>query len=432
MSKHPEHRHTEYDEGCLPLPRFERVKYFYGQLLGVREFQSEQAYFYDKHRLHNRYLHGYGVVCGLAVEHCRGRRDPCDEPPKPPPPKDPPAQETTALVHQPWAQGPREFPKELCVEIDCGLAIDCQGNEIVVPWPKQVDVLAILGCDAKQHFLAGKWAYISVCYHANPVEPVRPLASDSCGGLLPDCVPSRLRDDFCVRVRWEHPKHDESCSPCTRPCDDPCLPLARIGWNAEHGLVIDNSIRRPLTPYLTTRVKGISWVHGATYRPDDADDMLRHGLKIEFTDGVRTSTLRRGVLDVWVIQGGGGRRADIYNLAMKLEPSHPGADFSHRVTAHLHDHKPDRIDPGDRVLIQLRSPFILDRCCRAVDGEHVGGLVPVIGEYCDRWPIVGQPFIAPCRHPEPHPFGPWTSGNGTPGGNFESWFYVGDDADEKY
>ncbi len=45
MSKHPEHRHTEYDEACLPLPRFERVKYFYGQLLGVREFQSEQAYF---------------------------------------------------------------------------------------------------------------------------------------------------------------------------------------------------------------------------------------------------------------------------------------------------------------------------------------------------------------------------------------------------
>jgi hypothetical protein len=29
--------------------------------------------------------------------------------------------------------------------------------------------------------------------------------------------------------------------------------------------------------------------------------------------------------------------------------------------------------------------------------------------------------------PEPRTLAPWTSGNGTPAGNFESWFYVGDD-----
>jgi len=457
MSKQHEHRpskHTDHEghdgghqEGCLALPRFERVRYFYGQLLGVREFQSEQSYFYEKHRLHNRYLHGYGTVCGLAVAHCHLRPDPCDEHPGPPTnqppgqgaPKDPTGQPgaapeppaTTALVRQPRAQAPLEFPNQLCIEIDCGLALDCQGNEIAVPWPAQVDVLAILGCDARQHFLDGKWAYVSVCYHARPIEPVRPLTSDSCGGLLPDCVPSRLRDDFCVRVSWNPPKHDDSCSPCMRPCDDPCLPLARISWNADHGLVIDNSIRRTLAPYVTTRIKAVSWVHGGTYRPEDVDDMLRHGLQIEFTDGVHTSTLRRGVLDVWVIQGGGGRRGDIYNIGAKTEPSQDDGEFSHRVTARVHSHKTDRIDPGDRVLIQLRSAFILDRCCRAVDGEHIGGLVPVIPEHCDRWPVVHPPFHAPCRPPEPHPFAPWTSGNGTPGGNFESWFHVGDDEDEK-
>jgi len=91
--KQPEPAH-HYDQGCLPLPRFERVKYFYGQLLGVREFQSEQAYFFEKHRLHNRYLHGYGVVCGLEVIPCIAPRDPCDEPRpvKPPRPVRPPVE----------------------------------------------------------------------------------------------------------------------------------------------------------------------------------------------------------------------------------------------------------------------------------------------------------------------------------------------------
>jgi hypothetical protein len=248
---------------------------------------------------------------------------------------------------------------------------------------------------------------------------------------LPDCVPSRLRDDFCVRVSWEPPKHDHSCSPCMRPCNDPCLTLARIGWNADDGLMIDNSIRRPLAPFVTTRVKGISWVHGGIYRPEDVDDMLRHGLRIEFTDGVRTSTLRRGVLDIWVIQGGGGRRGDIYNIEATIEPSHPEGDFSHHLTARVLTHKADRIDPGDRVLIQLRSAFILDRCCRALDGEHIGGLVPTVGEHADRWHVLHPPPYAPCRPPEPRPFAPWTSGNGTPGGNFESWFFVGDNEDEK-
>jgi hypothetical protein len=441
MSKHPASKPTEYDEGCLPLPLFERVKYFYGQLLGVREFQSEQRYFLEKHRLHNRYLHGYGVVCGLAVEHCRRPRDPCNDPPNrpapdptTPPTMDPtqadPAQ-ATAFVYQPRDRmQPLELPKQLCIEIDCGLALDCQGNEIVVPWPTQIDLLAALGCEARKHFLDGKHAYVTVCFLERPIEPVRPLTADSCGGVLPDCVPSRLRDDFCLRVSWDKPPHDASCSPCARPCCEPCLPLARIGWSSEHGLWIDNSIRRTLAPYVTTKVLGISWVHDGTYRPEDVDEMLHTGLEIKFSGEVRTQTLRRGVIDVWVIQGGGGRHGDIYSAAVEIEPSHPNEEFSHAVTARVNAYRGDRIDPGDRVLVQLRSAFVLDRCCRAVDGDHIGGLVPVIPEYVHRWPILNHPIHPPCRHPEPHPYAPWTSGNGTPAGNFESWFYVGD-ADDK-
>src|SRR4029077_4816942 len=52
---------------CAPIPEFRRLKYTYGQLLGVADFQAEQNYFREKQRLHNRCLHGYGVVCGLLI-----------------------------------------------------------------------------------------------------------------------------------------------------------------------------------------------------------------------------------------------------------------------------------------------------------------------------------------------------------------------------
>src|SRR5689334_7337081 len=53
-------------------PEFDRVNCFYGQMLGVRDFQVEQEFFHEKAKLHNRALHGHGVVCGLEVEHHAG------------------------------------------------------------------------------------------------------------------------------------------------------------------------------------------------------------------------------------------------------------------------------------------------------------------------------------------------------------------------
>src|SRR5687767_4724570 len=52
---------------CASLPDFKRLNYFYGQLLGVADFQTEQNFFREKLKLHNRCLHGYGVICGLKV-----------------------------------------------------------------------------------------------------------------------------------------------------------------------------------------------------------------------------------------------------------------------------------------------------------------------------------------------------------------------------
>ncbi len=46
---------------------FERNRYFYGKLLSVEDFETEQKYFNDKRRTINRFLFGSGIVCGLNV-----------------------------------------------------------------------------------------------------------------------------------------------------------------------------------------------------------------------------------------------------------------------------------------------------------------------------------------------------------------------------
>jgi len=70
----------------------ERVNFFTGQLLSVADLTVEQEYFLSKHRRHNRYLHGWGVVSGLKVS----------------------------------------VPDSSGIVVEPGVAIDCAGNEILV------------------------------------------------------------------------------------------------------------------------------------------------------------------------------------------------------------------------------------------------------------------------------------------------------------
>jgi hypothetical protein len=52
---------------CRGLECLCRPRYFSGQLLTEAELNAEQAYTIKKNRLHNLYLHGWGVVCGMEV-----------------------------------------------------------------------------------------------------------------------------------------------------------------------------------------------------------------------------------------------------------------------------------------------------------------------------------------------------------------------------
>src|SRR6516162_5603599 len=67
-----------HGEGCLEFPELRRLNYFFGQMLNVQDFQTEQNFFREKLKLHNRCLHGYGVVCGLSVEPVPVPKE-CDE-----------------------------------------------------------------------------------------------------------------------------------------------------------------------------------------------------------------------------------------------------------------------------------------------------------------------------------------------------------------
>ena len=51
----------------LPLSPYYALNHHFGMLLGVDDFQTEQAYHRAKTRLHNAWLHGEGVVWGFGV-----------------------------------------------------------------------------------------------------------------------------------------------------------------------------------------------------------------------------------------------------------------------------------------------------------------------------------------------------------------------------
>jgi hypothetical protein len=162
---------TRYCPVCLGLQCLERPRYFTGQLLTESELNQEQSYLLAKDRLHNLYLHGPGVVCGLEVvcHDCEG-----------------------------W------------VTVKTGYAIDPCGNDIVVCQEHPFDLIkAIRECR-------------EVTRREGRCDPFRP-------GADPNCQP--LEEDWCVTIAYEEkearpiatlvPDRKRSCG-CSSACNDTC------------------------------------------------------------------------------------------------------------------------------------------------------------------------------------------------------------------
>lgn len=406
------------DRACESLPDLVRMRYAYGMMLTAADFQKEQDYFREKLKLDHRCLDGYGTVCGLKV--------------------------VPAEIYQPLPTDPievsqyddRATPAGGRVQIECGLALDCEGNELLVRNPLTVDLWKEL-TDGERDRISKDGTgtiYVSICYCVQAIDPVRPVIPDSCGGISEECVYSRLRDSVRVKVATAPPAQNRCGEACCNKCPDKCLLLAKIDFvkgKPVTDALIHNDVRRWLTRYEPVTVTGIDWFHCAGYTFVQARKLLKNGLTVFFSRPVLSETITDGVFDVWVIEGGRGRAGNIYNMAGRIDIATSSSGTTDFVT--FVQTTGETLQEGDRVLINLRTNLILDECCRSVDGEHTGGRVPFppidkpAGPFPDstdrlrNGKSIGVQRL--CLTP-PQRYGPWVSGNGSSGGTFESWFYI--------
>lgn len=150
----------------------ERVHYFPRQLIGADDMNATQDYAREKLRRHNRYLHGWGVVCGCVVT--------------PPAGGDPPWQ----------------------VTVQSGYVITPRGDEICIPGPITFDLAGDWRqpydpCPAPDPCRSGAGTtgsdpttvYLAVCYSECKVRPVR-IHPAGCGCDDDACEYSRIRESF--------------------------------------------------------------------------------------------------------------------------------------------------------------------------------------------------------------------------------------------
>jgi hypothetical protein len=448
---------------CVPMPDFERLQFYYGRNLTVADLQSEQRYFLEKLRLHTRCFHGMGIVCGLGVAPVPPRDD-CESD------EDRRRQEVERELHhiesklskleqeegydderKKLAAEQEQLQREserwrcdhhhrksppVCVTVDCGWAVDCEGREIIVRSPQVVDLRSLLSREDRREIEQAEHGNceappvveLTICYCEQQTYPTRPIVQDNCD-LPQKCKYGRVREGYRFRASLTHQPPDTRCSNCCEPCETECVVLARISWPIDDPLEaadIDWRPRREVSVYQAAVIDGISWVHGAHYDPADAKTLLgteqrayarTDGIEIHFSKPVYAETLQPGVVDLWRVQGGKGLAAVI----SQIDGSYVGKPDSGLIdSVKFRDDSGETLNAGDRVLIQVRANFILDACCRPVDGEHVGGLVPQLADYKDAVPARSVPPRPPCAD-RPRP---WTSGNGRPGAVFESWFYI--------
>lgn len=231
--------------GC-PDGTLERPRWFAGQLVGPADLEALQQWVLARSRRHNRTLHGWGVVCGLAVTRTGS------------PTGDP----------VPWS-----------VTVGAGLALSACGDEIGVPGAVRLDIRQPRpsGEDActppvdpwcapvRQRRDPTRTYYLAVRYAE---ERRRPVRSGSCGCGCDDnpCEYSRIAETVTLAVLDELPDcyddpgdgdHERdgaarraSAVGCseelrelgTRPCPDCCSPwvvLADLTVSADGTVEID-------------------------------------------------------------------------------------------------------------------------------------------------------------------------------------------------
>lgn len=381
-------------DGCGELAT-QRLRYFTGRHMTARDFCDEQAY-HRTHRLfHNRMLHGWGVVCGLHVG--RHRIDRC---------------------------------RDEHIEVSCGLALDCCGREIVVekdvvpppvPWHER----------PKGHHNHRWHALLCLEYCQAETECVPVLYSEQ------NCDPQRrensrideghrftwhwVRESDLPAYHWktrgggcpeECPEDDgDGKGGSRRCCIEPqcpphhCVPIAYLK-KSEGPIDADDieMLGRPSLeppPHALTHICRINWEHGGVVRRHDLESKLRE-LRVTFDRRLRKSESGdpcgpTGInACTFVVQFGGG--PEDLDFVPYATPPRVEKDCVavFTINPETNDYRRSGTKyaylEGQIVFITLKCDFILDCHGVAVDGDHIGGVLP--------------------------------SGDGVRGGTFESWFSV--------
>jgi hypothetical protein len=422
--------HDHQDNCCGPqcgAIADQRNRYYTGKYMTARDFRDEQEYFLSHHHLHNRLMHGWGIVCGL---HVTPHRDDCPN----------------------------------YVVISPGIAIDCCGREIVLHeravvqvWepPMQTKETPPYGQTAQTAPAPAQLApayLLYVHYHEEAIECVPALYAEDCSAKRLEA--NRIHEIACLAViPWDeaHQKDPRfaacwvqpgvNLEPCSKGCgaedekaegcvepDCPCaagVPLALITPTRDGDVyrVNQSSIalggRKTLPPpqeYLT-RIVSTNWPHGGAVSLQYLRETMNGRLEIRFDRKLRAPYRKGAPLptagEPYQLDDNEGDEAIGINrqtFSVQYVGTQDDLEFlrsERRSPPHLEEDclavfsvRPDKLDPEDRagniagntIYVSLKCNFVLDCNGNPVDGDYLCGTFP--------------------------------TGDGVAGGTFESWFRV--------
>jgi hypothetical protein len=179
---------------AAPLDSHKRVRHFAGLVLGPEEFQQDQLYFMERDRLHQRALHGYGTVLGLGVrvrDNAAGRPE--------------------VLVDPGLAVVPRGtsvcVAQAQCADLNDWLVV--HGGELGVSTGSTGS--PALGSPALGSPPSQATVWVVLCPRECATDVV-PVLGDPCRTAEDATAPSRVADDFELKLVTAAPEHLEEAA----------------------------------------------------------------------------------------------------------------------------------------------------------------------------------------------------------------------------
>lgn len=189
---------TSPPRDCLDAELLNRPSYFSGKLLTADDLSQEQDYFRAKSRRHNRWLHGWGVVCGLAVS-----ADPTAE--------------------RPWR-----------VRIGAGMALAPSGDELIVPTAVSIDL-------AQHRPTSPATLFIALRHVENPTQPASGFDETTAGRTIQDGVSIGC---LAAAPPSHQPAEPSLCDVIQRGGTIPCTPCEEDPW------VVLAQVHLPASPHV--------------------------------------------------------------------------------------------------------------------------------------------------------------------------------------